>query len=96
MLFVLQLQHFALHELAPALLAWAAPSTALGRGLPRFAQGPAARVLPIPAVADQQLGGAIKWVLGAILFAVVFFIVLGRNLEREEAALDVRRLARQS
>lgn len=33
------------------------------------------------------------WVLGAFLFAVAFFIVLGRNLEQEEAALTVRRLA---
>ena len=32
---VLQLQHFALHDLAPALLAWAAPGAALARGLPR-------------------------------------------------------------
>jgi putative membrane protein len=32
---VLQLQHFALHELAPALLAAAAPGAALTRGVPR-------------------------------------------------------------
>ncbi|MGH8297147.1 MAG: cytochrome c oxidase assembly protein [Steroidobacteraceae bacterium] len=29
---VLQLQHFALHDLAPALLAWAAPGAALAEG----------------------------------------------------------------
>lgn len=209
MLFVLQLQHFALHDLGPVLLAWAAPRAALARGLPRFVHtraGAAKRIiraltrvllnpliataayvaallvwlwppltfdvmlsnglyrlmswsvlvaalpfwslvldprpyplarprpgqrivmlhfamlpivlsgaaltlssrnlypvyavcgrfLPIPAVADQQLGGAVMWLLGAFLFAVVFFIVLGRNLEQEEAALKVRRLASQS
>ncbi|HVS78139.1 MAG TPA: cytochrome c oxidase assembly protein [Steroidobacteraceae bacterium] len=32
---VLQLQHFALHDLAPALLCAAAPGAALARGLPR-------------------------------------------------------------
>jgi putative membrane protein len=52
------------------------------------------RFLPIPAVADQQLGGAVMWVLGAFLFAVAFFIVLGRNLEQEEAALITRDGAR--
>jgi putative membrane protein len=35
---VLQLQHFALHDLAPALLAGAAPGAALARGLPRQAR----------------------------------------------------------
>lgn len=224
MIFVLQLQHFALHDLAPVLLAWAAPHAALARGLPRFpcssrfprlshltclihmrvaslrgtvraavrpllnptvavmtyvaallvwlwpplafdvmlSNGlyrlmswivlagalpfwslvldarpyPLARLkpghrivmlhfamlpivltgaalslsernlypvyavcgrfLPIPPVADQQLGGVVMWVLGAAVFAVVFFIVLGRNLEQEEAELSARRLAGQS
>jgi putative membrane protein len=199
MLFVLQLQHFALHDLGPALLAGAAPGATLARGLPLPARvraqalqraltgplrlvrnpcmavtlylaslllwlwppltwyvmvsnglytlmswsvlvlalpfwslvldprphplarvGPGGRIvmlhlamlpvvltgvsltlterdwypvyavcgrfLPIPAVADQQLGGIVMWVLGAALFAAVFFIVLGRNLEQEEAA----------
>ncbi len=35
MFFVLQLQHFALHDLGPALLAVAAPGAALAGGLPR-------------------------------------------------------------
>lgn len=209
MLFVLQLQHFALHDLGPVLLAWAAPRAALARGLPRFLEARAGlakrvirtltrvlldpliatvtyvavllvwlwppltfdvmlsnglyrlmswsvlvgalpfwllvldprpyplarlkpghrivmlqfamlpivltgaaltlqvrnlypvyaacgRFLPIPAVADQQLGGAVMWVLGAFVFAVAFFTVLGRNLEQEEAALTVRRLADHS
>ena len=217
MIFVLQLQHFALHDLAPVLLAWAAPRAALARGLPRrtsfiharyiyvrmswlrrviraasrlllnpvvatttyvlallvwlwppltfdvmlsnelyrlmswmvlagalpfwslvldarpyplarlkpghrivmlhFAMLPivltgaalslsdsnlypvyavCGRFLPIPPVSDQQLGGAVMWVLGAAIFALVFFIVLGRNLEQEEAELSARRLAGQS
>jgi len=224
MMFVLQLQHFALHDLAPVLLAWAAPRAALTRGLPRFPRAsrsprlthftrlihmraaglqetiraaarlllnpvvavmtyvaallvwlwppltfdvmlsnelyrlmswsvlagalpfwllvldprpyPLARLkpghrivmlhfamlpivltgaalslsdrnlypvyavcgrfLPIAPVSDQQLGGVVTWVLGAAVFALVFFIVLGRNLEQEEAELSARRLAGQS
>lgn len=209
MLFVLQLQHFALHDLGPALLAWAAPRAALAGGLRRCMYAPASptkqvigaltrlllnpliaattyvaallvwlwpplafdvmlsnelyrlmswsvlagalpfwslvldprpyplarlrpghrivmlhlvmlpivltgasltlsgrnlypvyavcgRFLPVPPVADQQLAGAVMWVLGAALFAVAFFIVLGRNLEQEEAALAARQLADQS
>ena len=192
MIFVLQLQHFALHDLAPALLAWAWPRAAPARGLPRprlllnpvvvaltyvaslliwmwppitfdvmLSNGlyrlmswsvlagalpfwslildprphplarlrPGSRIvmlhlvmlpivltgaaltlsgsnwypvydvcgrfLPIPAVADQQLGGVVMWVLGATVYAVAFFIVLGRNLEQEEAALALRGLADQ-
>lgn len=222
MIFVLQLQHFALHDLAPMLLAWAAPRAVLAAGLPRSVHGWAARMvhakqamcampvmslmralmrlalnpfvaattyvaalliwmwppvtfdvmlsnglfklmswcalagalpfwsllldprpyplarlkpghriamlhlvmlpivltgaalalsarswypvyavcgrfLPIPPVADQQLGGVVMWVLGATVYAIAFFIVLGRNLEQEEAAaLSVRRLADHS
>lgn len=44
------------------------------------------RFLPIPPVADQQLGGIVMWIFGAALFAVVFLTVLGRNLAQEEAA----------
>jgi putative membrane protein len=44
------------------------------------------RFLPIPPVADQQLGGIVMWILGGALFAAVFFVVLGRNLAQEEAA----------
>jgi putative membrane protein len=190
MIFVLQLQHFALHDLAPVLLAWAAPRGALARSLPRLLLNPVVaaltyvaalliwmwppvtfdvmlsnglyklmswtvllgalpfwslvldprpypraqltpgarlvmlhlamlpivltgaalalaernlypvyavcgRLLPLPAVADQQLGGVVMWVLGAMIYAVAFFIVLGRNLEQEEAALGGRRLADQ-
>ncbi|MGH8198884.1 MAG: cytochrome c oxidase assembly protein [Steroidobacteraceae bacterium] len=190
MIFVLQLQHFALHDLAPVLLAWASPRGALARCLPRALLNPVVaaltyvaalliwmwppvtfdvmlsnglykmmswtvfagalpfwslvldprphprarltpgsrlvmlhlamlpivltgaalalsernlypvyaacgRFLPIPAVADQQLGGVVMWVLGATIYAVTFFIVLGRNLEQEEAAFGGRRLADQ-
>lgn len=209
MLFVLQLQHFALHDLGPVLLAWAAPRAALTLGLPRCARARAAgaqrvthacarlllnpviaaatyvaallvwtwppltfdvmlsnglyrlmswsvlagalpfwalvleprpyprarlkpgqrivmlhlamlpivltgagltlternlypvyavcgRFLPLPPVADQQIAGAVMWVLGAAVFAVAFFVVLGRNLRQEEAALSVRPLTGQS
>lgn len=209
MIFVLQLQHFALHDLAPVLLAWAAPRAALAKGVPGrvraratpvkrvmrtvmrlllnpFVAGttyvaalllwmwppvtfdvmlsnelyklmswsvlagalpfwalvldprpyPLARLkpghrlvmlhlvmlpvvltgaaltlsgrswypvyavcgrfLPIPPVADQQLGGVVMWILGAALYAIAFFIVLGRNLEQEEDALTVRQLADHS
>lgn len=44
------------------------------------------RFLPIPPVADQQLGGVVMWLFGSALFGTVFFTVLGRNLEQEEAA----------
>jgi len=44
------------------------------------------RFLPIPPVADQQLGGVVLWIFGSALFGVVFFTVLARNLAREEAA----------
>jgi cytochrome c oxidase assembly factor CtaG len=37
-------------------------------------------------VADQQLGGVVMWIFGSALFGTVFFTVLGRNLEQEEAA----------
>jgi putative membrane protein len=51
MFFVLQLQHFALHDLGPVLLAAAAPGAALARGLPRRLRGlvpAAARALRVP------------------------------------------------
>lgn len=51
MFFVLQLHHFALHDLGPALLAAAAPGAVLSRGLPRRMRAllPAAvRVLRVP------------------------------------------------
>jgi putative membrane protein len=44
------------------------------------------RFLPIPPVADQQLGGVIMWIFGSTLFGAVFLTVLGRNLAQEEAA----------
>ena len=40
MFFVLRLQHFVLHDLAPALLAGAMPGAVLARGLPRQLQTP--------------------------------------------------------
>ena len=50
------------------------------------------RFLATPPVADQQLRGVVMWVLGAALYAGAFFIVLGRNLGQDEAALTVRQL----
>lgn len=44
------------------------------------------RFLPVPPVADQQLGGVVMWIFGSALFGAVFFTTLGRNLEQEEAA----------
>lgn len=204
MFFVLQLQHFALHDLGPALLAAAAPGTTLARGLPQRLRAllpPAARALrapsnalldfrlatvlyvvsqlvwllppvafdvmvsdrlyrmmswstvlgalpfwhlmldprpyplarlrlryrfgtlylamlpmvltsaalafsqtnwypvyavcgrflPISPVMDQELGGMAMWVPGALLFGIVFFMFLGRKLERADTTVIVRK-----
>lgn len=73
MFFVLQLQHFALHDLGPALLAAAAPGAVLARGLPQRLQArlpPAARLLRAPARAlrDPGLATAIYFVTQLIWF----------------------------
>lgn len=83
--------HFAM---LPIVLAGAALSLSERNLYPVYAV--CGRFLPIPPVSDQQLGGVVMWVLGAAIFALVFFIVLGRNLEQEEAELSARRLAGQS
>ena len=74
----------------PVVLTGAALSLSRSNWYPVYAV--CGRFLPIPPIADQQLGGVVMWVLGAALYAVAFFIVLGRNLEQEEAALTVRQL----
>jgi putative membrane protein len=61
---VLQLQHFALHELAPALLAAAAPGAALTCGLPRALRArlrPLAEALrrPLRALLDPRVATAL-------------------------------------
>jgi putative membrane protein len=79
MFFVLQLQHFALHDLGPALLAAAAPGAALARGLPRRLRGlvpAAARALRVPTnllldvMLSDRLYRLMSWstVLGALPF----------------------------
>ena len=50
MFFVLQLQHFTLHDLGPVLLALGAPGAALARGLPKRVQA------HLPAAARVLLG----------------------------------------
>lgn len=51
MFFVLQLQHFVLHDLGPALLAAGAPGAALFRGMPQWARSR----LQTPAAALRRL-----------------------------------------
>jgi putative membrane protein len=79
---VLQLQHFALHDLAPALLAWAAPGAALARGLPqslrqlcspaRRAARALARVLLEPGVAMLlYVVTLLIWLWPPVTFAVM-------------------------
>jgi putative membrane protein len=82
MLFVLQLQHFLLHDLAPALLAAAAPGAALACGLPRCARSrlqAAGRVLgtPLDLLLDARIATALyvvsqhSWLLPPIAFDVM-------------------------
>lgn len=82
MFFVLQLQHFALHDLGPALLAAAAPGAALARGLPRRLRGLlplAGRALRVPANLLLDLRVAILlyvasqllWLLPSVTFDVM-------------------------
>ena len=47
------------------------------------------RFLPISPVMDQELGGTAMWVPEGVLFGLVFFIFLGRKLERTDAAVAV-------
>lgn len=44
------------------------------------------RFLPISPVMDQELGGTAMWVPTALLFGLVFFIFLGRQLDRTESS----------
>ena len=73
MFFVLQLQHFTLHDLGPALLAAAAPGAALARGLPKGVRAhlpTVARVLRVPSrlVVDPVFAIAVYFVTQLIWF----------------------------
>lgn len=79
---VLQLQHFTLHDLAPALLAGAAPGAALARGLPpslRARSMPASRALqtPLRFLLDPRvatllyIGSFIVWLWPPVTFDVM-------------------------
>lgn len=82
MLFVLQLQHFVLHDLAPALLAAAAPGAALACGLPRWGRlrlQAAGRLLsrPLDLLLDVRIAttlyvvSQLVWLLPPIAFDVM-------------------------
>ena len=82
MFFVLQLQHFVLHDLGPALLAAATPGATLSRGLPRWARSwlqPIARTFQVPRelLLDPGIATALYvvsqlvWLLPAITFDVM-------------------------
>lgn len=82
MFFVLQLQHFALHDLGPALLAAAAPGRMLAAGLPRRARAPlqlAVRALrtPLEILLDARFAtllyivSQLVWLLPRIAFDVM-------------------------
>ena len=67
MFFVLQLQHFVLHDLGPALLAAAAPGATLVRGLPRRS---ARRLLAVIRV----LGVPLRFLLDLRIATVLYVI----------------------
>ena len=67
MFFVLQLQHFTLHDLAPALLAVAAPGAALASGLPKRLQA------RLPAVA-RTLRGPSALLADPVVATVIYFV----------------------
>lgn len=82
MLFVLQLQHFVLHDLASALLTAAAPGAALACGLPRWGRSrlqTASRMLsrPLDLLLDVRIATALYvvsqlvWLLPPIAFDVM-------------------------
>lgn len=67
MLFVLQLQHFVLHDLAPALLAAAAPGAALARGLPPWG---GSRLQAVRGVLSRPLNLLLDVRIAAALYVV--------------------------
>lgn len=82
MFFVLQLQHFVLHDLAPALLAAAAPGAALACGLPQWGRArlqAASQALstPLHLLLDVRIATALYvvsqllWLLPPIAFDVM-------------------------
>ena len=81
----LQLQHFALHELAPALLAWSAPGRALAEGLPqplraRWPRRADAVHSPVRFLLDSRVA-AVLYVLSFViwLWPPVAFVVMVSN-----------------
>src|SRR6185437_16744248 len=82
MFFVLQLQHFALHDLGPALLAAAAPGATLLRGLPRWAQprwqaarrsleAPSRLLLDVRTATALYVVSQLIWLLPPLFFEVM-------------------------
>jgi putative membrane protein len=82
MFFVLQLQHFVLHDLGPALLAAAAPGVTLLRGLPQWARprlqaAVGAMRIPLGVLLDPRVATAVYivsqlvWLLPPIFFEVM-------------------------
>ncbi|HZT01188.1 MAG TPA: cytochrome c oxidase assembly protein [Steroidobacteraceae bacterium] len=70
MFFVLRLQHFVLHDLAPALLAGAMPGAVLARGVPRQMQTPIRimkRALRGPTRLLQNPGAAVTLYVAGLL-----------------------------
>lgn len=82
MFFVLQLQHFVLHDLGPALVAAAAPGATLLRGLPRWARSWLSEAIRAPGrpfnlLLDPRIAtvlyvvSQLVWLLPSIVFAVM-------------------------
>lgn len=81
MFFVLQLQHFVLHDLGPALLAVAAPGATLVRGLPRGARlpegvtrtfrRPFAPLLDVRIATFLYVASQLLWLLPTVAFDVM-------------------------
>jgi putative membrane protein len=82
MLFVLQLQHFVLHDLGPVLLVAAAPAATLSSGLPRWARSRLPAIVraletPLNLLLDARIATALYvltqlvWLLPPVTFDVM-------------------------